>query len=384
MVLKRVLQAKLLKSKKSILLLGPRQTGKSTLIRSLNPDFEINLADEETFYSYSSDPGRIKREILSKKKVFIDEIQRLPSLLNTLQVIMDENKNTLFYLTGSSARKLKRGQGNLLPGRIFNYELGPLCLDEIPEKTAAMDLMKKGLLPEPFLSDEQEHWKKLLRSYSAAYLKEEIQAEALTRNIEGFSRFFQIVASKSGDFCDVSKYASASQVDRSTARRFFEILEDTLVVYSLEAFTKSQKRRLVQHPRYYFFDVGVLNGLLGNFEVSQDRIGMLFEHLILQLLKSHYKAQDEDVRISTYRTDAGAEVDFIIERSGQVFAIEVKATKSLGPHDLRGLKSFREFYGKKHSSYVFYLGNTSQKFPDGTIGLPWNEGIKLVTRKSSR
>lgn len=379
MVLRRSLFSKLQKSKKSLLLLGPRQTGKSTLIRSLKPDLEINLADEETFYNYSSDPARIKREILRKKRIFIDEIQRLPSLLNTLQVIMDTNKDLLFYLTGSSARKLKRGQANLLPGRIFSFELGPLCLDEIPDEINVTDLLMKGLLPEPFLSTESGSWKKLLRTYAATYLKEEIQAEALTRNIEGFSRFFQVMASRSGDFCDISKYASAAFVDRSTARRFFELLVDTLVVSSVEAFTQSQKRRLVQHPKYYFFDVGVLNGALGNFEPSQDRIGVLFEHLILQLLQSAYKARDEEVRISTYRTNAGAKVDFIIERGGKTFAVEVKATRTLGGHDFRGLISFQQFFGKKHQSLLLYLGGSQQQFQNGCLALPWKEGLRRLT-----
>jgi len=241
MLISRYIYPTLKKAKKSILLLGPRQTGKSTLIHQLNPSIEINLADEQTFFSHSSDPALLKQEIEGKKTVFIDEVQRLPGLLNTVQTIIDRDKEIRFYLTGSSARKLRRGQANLLPGRLFTYELGPLCLDEISPSVRVEELLAKGLLPEPYTSSDENYWRKYLRSYASTYLRVEIQAEALTRNIEGFSRFFQTIASRSGDFVDVSKYAAASMVDRSTARRFFEILEDTLVMYSVEPFTSSSR-----------------------------------------------------------------------------------------------------------------------------------------------
>ncbi len=348
-------------------------------MRELNPSLEINLADEENFFNHSANPGLLRQMVPNAKTVLIDEIQRLPSLLNTIQAILDQRKDILFYLTGSSARKLRRGHANLLPGRVFTYELGPLCLQEISQPIVLNELLAKGLLPEPFAHPDPAFWRKHLRSYASTYLKEEIQAEALTRNIEGFSRFFQVIASRAGDFIDISKYAAACMVDRSTARRFFEILEDTLIVYPVEPFTRSSKRRLVQHPRYYFFDVGVLNGTLGNFEVSLDRIGLLFEHLILQLLKSAFKAHDEDVRISVYRTDGGAEVDFIVERQAGVFAVEVKASKTLGSHDLRGLKSFAEFYKKKHHPMILYLGEQTLSFGDGIVARPWIEGILEIT-----
>ncbi|MDR3558938.1 MAG: DUF4143 domain-containing protein, partial [Candidatus Pacebacteria bacterium] len=191
---------------------------------------------------------------------------------------------------------------------------------------------------------------------AATYLREEIQAEALTRNLEGFSRFFELLAARSGDFIDFNKFASLAQIERMSARRYFDIAIDTMIAFPVEAFVKSTRRRLIQHPKFYFFDVGVLNGCLGNFEASLDRKGVLFEHLCLQMILAELKARDQDFRISVYRTEGGAEVDFILERGKEVFAIEVKATRTIGGHDLRGLKSFSEFYGKKHQSFVFYLG----------------------------
>lgn len=369
------------KSKKSILLLGPRQTGKSTLIRSLQPDLEIDLADQQTYLDHLRNPGLIRDQLGPHKTVFIDEVQRIPSLLNTVQSLIDRNKALRFLLTGSSARKLRRGQANLLPGRLLTYDLGPLTLTEIgDEKSASATLQKLlsiGSLPGVYYEDDLPTAKKVLRSYAATYLKEEIQAEALTRNLEGFSRFFDWLASRSGDFVDFSKLASLAQIERMSARRYFDIVVDTMIARPVEAFVKSSKRRLIQHPKYYFFDVGVLNGCLSNFEVSEDRKGMLFEHLCLQMITSEFKARDQDFRISVYRTEAGAEVDFIVERGKDVFAIEVKATRTIGSRDLRGLKSFSDFYGKKHQSLVFYAGDRELTI-DGVRVLPLNAGIAAL------
>lgn len=366
MLTKRILSNEIIDTKKSVLLLGPRQTGKSTLIRSLNPDIEINLADQETFIQHISDPGLIKREIKDHKKIFIDEIQRIPSLLNTIQSLIDHNPQLQFLLTGSSARKLKRGQANLLPGRVLGYELAPLTHEELGIDFDENKAMQRGLLPGIYHEKSDVIAHKILKTYSSTYLKEEIQAEALTRDIEGFARYFQVIASRSGNFIDFSKFSSTAMIERTTARRYFDVLTDTMVIYPVEPFTQSKRRRLVQHPKYYFFDVGVLNGSLDNFGVSFDRVGSLFEHLFLQLVISSAKAHDDTIRVSVYRTEAGAEVDFIIEKKNELFAIEVKATKKIGAHDLTGLKSFRDFYKKKHTPIVAYLGEKELDY-DGII-----------------
>ncbi len=381
MIINRGIESKLAYSSKSILLLGPRQSGKSTLIKALKPELTINLADEETFVSFLKDPGLIKRRLGTANTILVDEIQRLPSLLNTLQVLIDENKKRKFYLTGSSARKLKRGKANLLPGRVLVYHLGPLAPSELGTLFDLEKALSVGLLPEPFLCEQRTVAEKLLRSYSISYLKEEIQAEALTRNLEGFSRFFEVVASRSGDFIDFSKFCSQASIERTSARRYFEILCDTLVVESVDAFSKSTKRRLIQHPRYYFFDVGVLNGALGNFTPSPDRRGALFENLFLQCALSEFRAVDQDVRVSVYRTEAGAEVDFIFEINKCVVAIEVKATRNLGPRDLSGLKSFQDYFGKSCNCIIAYLGDYSQNF-NGVTAYPFLDAIGALFRLS--
>ncbi|MBI4041568.1 MAG: ATP-binding protein [Deltaproteobacteria bacterium] len=377
MYIDRKITALLSKVKKSILILGPRQTGKSTLIKTLAPELSINLADESLFVSYLSDPGLIKKTAKSYRKIFIDEVQRIPSILNTVQSMLDEDPSRQFFLTGSSARKLKRGQANLLPGRLLVYELGPFSFSEIKKQWEVEKALKVGLLPGIYLEPSLSTAEKTLKSYATTYLKEEIQAEALTRNLEGFSRFFQVIVSQSGNLIDFSKISSLASIERTSARRYYDILIDTLIVSELSPFTRSQKRRLIQHPRFYFFDVGVLNGALDNFSVSGDRIGSLFEHLILQLILSGAKAHDDTVRMSNYRTNAGVEVDFILERKNELFAIEVKASKKITSSDLRGLKSFIDFYGKKCRPLVIYLGEHALSM-DGIDILPTPEAMKLL------
>ncbi len=369
---------KLASARRSYLLLGPRQTGKSTLIRFLAPELEINLSDEETYVAFLRDPGLLKQRIRNAKTVFIDEIQRIPSLLNTVQYLLDRENSPKFMLTGSSARKLKRGQANLLPGRIFTYEIGPLSYSELGDHFDLHFALQKGLLPGIYLEEDRETWTKLLRSYAITYLKEEIQAEALTRNLEGFSRFFDVACSHSGDFVDFTKFASLASIERMSAKRYFDILIDTLAVHAIEPFAKSQRVRLVQHPRFYLYDVGVLNGALNNFETSNDRIGKLFEHLVIQLIRSEMQGRDEEIRFSVYRTQTGSEVDLIVERKRAMYAIEIKATTKINSRDLRGLRNFASYYGKAHTPLVIYLGDHPAKIDEVEI-LPLPMALALLT-----
>ena len=247
-------------SKKSFLLLGPRQTGKSTLVSSLNPDVEINLAHEPTFLEFLRNPSELEQRLRLYRdhiSVFIDEVQRLPSLLNTVQFLLDQPKSRFkFYLTGSSARKLRRGQANLLPGRIHTYTLGPLSCGELGYALDVRQALSFGTLPGIWVEEDNKTREKTLRSYAATYLKEEVQAESLARNLEGFARFLNIVGGWAGQYLDLAKIATAAYIARQTAVRYFEVLEDCLLVRRVDAFAKSLTRRLVQHPKFFFFDVG--------------------------------------------------------------------------------------------------------------------------------
>lgn len=370
----------LARSKKSILLLGPRQTGKSTLVRGLLPDLEINLAHEPTYLEFARNPRELEERLGggAYKTVFLDEVQRLPGILNTVQVLLDDRRGSLkFYLTGSSARKLKRGHANLLPGRVHTYALGALTRAELGDAIEVREALSTGTLPGIWTETDQAEKQKTLMSYAATYVKEEIQAEALTRNIEGFSRFLFVAAAEAGKFLDLSKLASDASIPRETAMRYFEILEETLIIRRSEPFRKSERRRLTRSPRFFFFDSGVLNGLLQNFIVSQDRIGTLFEHFLFNQIVDGAAAKDVPLRISSYRTEHGAEVDFIVELGKEVIAIEVKASSNVGTSDVRGLRSFAEYYGRKHRSCIVTLG-THRKNLEGIEVLPWQEFLRDI------
>lgn len=379
-LIRRTIGPLLEKSKKSILLLGPRQTGKSTLVRGLKPDLSINLAHEPTYLEFARNPRELEERLGGGKfkTVFLDEVQRLPGILNTVQVLLDERVKPLkFYLTGSSARKLKRGHANLLPGRVHTYSLGPLTRAELGDDLRIKDALSTGTLPGIWTETDSTERQATLRSYAATYLKEEIQAEALARNIEGFSRFLFIAAAEAGKFLDLSKLASDAMIPRETAVRYFEILEETLIVRRCEPFRKSERRRLTRSPRFFFFDAGVLNGLLRNFVASPDRIGMLFEHFLFNQMVDGAAAQDLPLRVSSYRTGHGAEVDFIVELGKGTLAVEAKASSHVGRSDLRGFRSFAEYYGKKHRACLVTLG-THRKMVEGVEVLPWQEFLRAL------
>ena len=366
---------------RSALLLGPRQVGKSTLMRELRPDLEINLAHEPTFLAFARDPNELESRLGALRAgraqtVFIDEIQRLPGLLNTIQSILDRPGHGLrFLLTGSSARKLRRGEANLLPGRIHAFRMGPLTSAEMGRQVAASAALAHGTLPGIVTASDAADREKTLSTYAATYLREEVQAESLSRSLEGFARFLTAIADWAGAHLDLAKVAQAAQVPRQSAGRWFEVLEDTLLVLRADSFAKSSTRRLVQHPKFYFFDVGVLNGLLGNFTASPDRVGMLFEHLLYTQIVHSAAAFDETIRVSTYRTEHGAEVDFIVERGRELFAIEAKASRTVGPGDLRGLSRFADYVGRRHRPMIWYLGR-ERKRVGGVDILPWQQGLE--------
>ncbi len=382
-MLTRGLEPVLRRGHKSVLLLGPRQTGKSTLAGRLAPDLTIDLAHEATYLEFARNPHELEERLAALRTppplvILVDEVQRLPSLLNTIQTLLDRPRNKVrFVLTGSSARKLRRGNANLLPGRIHTYQLGPLVASELDYAIDTQAALGEGTLPGVYLDDDRDAARKTLRSYAATYLKEEVQAEALTRNLEGFARFLHVAGAWSGTFLDVAKMSAAAQVPRQTTVRYFEILEDCLIAQRCEPFARSTRPRLVQHPRYFFFDVGVLNGLLGNFQASADRIGSLFEHLVYSQIVHSAAAADRDVRVSTFRTEHGAEVDFVVELDGVVHAIEVKASRTIAAADTRGLARFADYHGKRHHPWVFYLGSQPKVVGTARV-VPWQQGLKEI------
>jgi uncharacterized protein len=373
----RLLKNKLAKARKSVLIIGPRQTGKSTLVKSLSPDLAINLIQESTYLDYAANPRELEQVIKANhpKTVFIDEIQRIPSILNTVQYIIDDTANPpKFFLTGSSARKLKKGKANLLPGRVYSYDFAPLCSAELGYQLAE-DVISYGTLPGVYTEPDLSQREKLLSSYTGIYLKEEIQAEALTKNLEGFARFLFIAAAEATRYLDLAKLAHQAKIERHSALRWFEVLEDTLIASRVNSFAKSSRKRLVQHPRFFFFDNGILNALLKNFIASSDRAGFLFENLFYSQLKASACAGDKEIEISNFRTEHGAEIDFIVEFAGEVWAIECKSALDITKINSKPFKSLASIYKKPFRSVIAYRGDVKKEI-DGVWVMPWQELIK--------
>jgi predicted AAA+ superfamily ATPase len=379
-LIKRRIESILRKTKKSVFLLGPRQVGKSTLIAAIKPDLTINLADEMELLRYSSKADEIRKIIALNhpSTVYVDEVQRLPKILNTIQTIIDGNKNIKFYLTGSSARKLKRGGANLLPGRVLNFNLGPLVASEFNYQMDTKRCLEIGTLPEVYLAGKSKETVRLLQSYAANYLKEEIKAEALTRNLESFARFLQECSLNIGQFIDYTKLSNRAKISRHACPRYFEILEDTMVGMRIFPLPLEEGiGDLVKHPKFFFFDNGIYNGLLGNFTASPDRIGALAEQLVYsQLLHSSWAAE-KHLEVFSFRERSGFEVDFVVKIEGKSFGIEVKANDDIDLDDLDGLKYLTNIDSSTSGLFVFHMGTKEQKL--GSIwSLPWQKGLQTL------
>ena len=373
----RILRERIADSKRSVLLLGARQVGKTTLIRSLPLARFVNLADESLFISYAKDPARLIREVRAMRKkgiVAIDEIQRVPRLLNSVQVLIDEKTPMRFILTGSSARKLRRGNVNLLPGRIIVEHLTPLAASEVGEDFDIDRALRVGCLPGVYLDEEEGEG--ILGSYATVYLKEEIQAEALTRDLGSYSRFLDVAAEMSGMWVNYSKLSNDTAIPRETIRRYLSILYDTLLAYHILPYQPKVSHRRVSHrDRVIFFDVGVRNAVLGLHRgmISPNEIGSIFEQFVILQCIYFNEMYEKGWKFFSYRTNAGAEVDLVIDTGKRLIAIECKSGRNVSEADFRGLKSFEEIATKPVKKIVVYRGSERQLFKDRVTAIPCKE-----------
>ncbi|MCX6236320.1 MAG: AAA family ATPase [Bacteroidia bacterium] len=352
----------------SAFLWGARQTGKSTLLHELFPHsqcFDLLLSNE--YERFKRNPALL-REILQTRDtaelVIIDEIQRIPDLLNEIQWMI-VSKNIRFILSGSSPRNILRKGGNLLGGRCLRYELYPLIYREIPD----FDLIRalnNGLLPRHYLSSNPG---KLLSAYIGSYLRDEIMAEARIRNINSFSRFLEMAAFSNGEMVNYTNIASDCGVSAPTVKEYFQILEDTLTGRFLPSFQKKPKRRVILAPKFYFFDIGVANFLLkrGRIEMASESFGKAFEHFIYLELYAHSKYSDLNYPISFWRTTSQIEVDFIL--GDHEVAIEVKSTDMVNLRHIKGLKSFSDEYQVK--KLILVSNDPYPRQVDNITVLPW-------------
>ena len=335
--IERSLDLPSLLEKKSHFLFGPRQTGKSSLIAHSLPGVRLyDLLDSSLYLALSQNPGRIAQEVTADDRVVvIDEIQRLPELLNEVQRLI-EQRRIHFLLTGSSARKLRRGGVNLLGGRARTKSLHPLTSHELGKRFDVMRAIERGTLPSTYFSDDP---RADLQAYTGLYLQQEIIAEGLTRNVPAFSRFLRIAALCNSTIVNFTKVANDAQVARTTVYEYFEILKDTLVLYELPPWRKSRKRKPLSSSKYYFFDVGVVAELQGReFRLGTSEFGQALETYVLHELLSHRDYTSGDP-LRYWRSTSGFEVDFLI---GDHTAIEVKAKANVSVQDLKSLRALAE------------------------------------------
>jgi len=382
----REVATRIFRSRKSILLLGPRQVGKSTLCRTLGADLYVDLADESEFLSFAKDPSRLKREVQAlpgKSLIVIDEIQRIPALLNTVQSLIDRSAGELrFVVTGSSARKLKRGEANLLPGRVILERMDPLAVGELGETLDLERALQVGMLPGIYWGEDEAA--EVLGTYAEVYLREEIAAEALAKNLGSYARFLDVMAVASGQWINYSKLSSDTEIPKETFRRFVQVLEDTMLAVRIPPFRPGKKtsRRLVQRDRVFLFDVGVRNALLGihRHPITPDQVGSVFEQwLILQIVYLN-RAWKKDWHLSAYRSEAGAEVDLVVERETDLVGIEIKAGRNVSRADTRGLLSLEEMVGRRKplKKWIVYRGARAQRFDNGVVALPVLEALEAL------
>jgi predicted AAA+ superfamily ATPase len=338
-------------SNESLFLWGARQTGKSTLLKAMFPKalwFDLLLAD--VYERILRDPTWLRETILANPAidvVVIDEIQRIPELLNEIHWLITHTK-ARFIMSGSSPRKILRSNTNLLGGRALRYELYPLVSSEIPDFNL-LKALNHGLLPRHYLSTQPN---RLISAYIGNYLKDEIVSEAKIRNVSVFARFLEAAAFSNGEMVNYSNIATDCGVRAPTIKEYFQILEDTLIGRFVPVYQKKPKRRVIQAPKFYFFDVGIVNYLLKrkNIEFKSEIFGYAFEHFIYTELIAHSQYSGLEYSISYWRTASQIEIDFILGEH-QV-AIEIKSTDHVSERHLKGLKAFKEEYDVPKSIVV--------------------------------
>ena len=357
--------------KKSHFLFGPRQTGKSFLIRHTLPGVRLyDLLDHATYLALSQRPGRIAEELTATDRVVvIDEIQRLPELLNEVQRLIEE-RGIKFLLTGSSARKLRRGGVNLLGGRARTRYLHPLIARELGRRFDLTRAVQFGTLPSIYFSDDPQAD---LAAYAGSYLQQEIVAEGATRNVPAFSRFLRVAAHSNGTIVNFTNIANDAQVPRTTVYEYFEILKDTLVLHELPAWRKSLKRKPLASSKFYFFDAGVTAALQGRqLRPRTPEFGEGVEtYLVHELVV--YRDYVSGEPLSYWRSTSGFEVDFIL---GDHTGIAMKAKEIVSPRDVRSLRALAE--ERKLKRHVCVSLEARPRLVDGIAVMPMQEFLDAL------
>ncbi len=353
--MKKYIPRKMDPPKGSYFLFGPRGTGKSTwLLHHYSDALRIDLLLGEEERRYSSYPERLRDVATGMKPgstLIIDEIQRVPRLLPEIHALIEKGLNLQFIITGSSARKLRRSVSDLLGGRALMRQMGPFLASELGQQFSVEKALRTGLIPLIWESDSPEE---RLRNYIHLYLKEEVQAEGLVRQIGDFARFLEVASFSYASLWTTTDISRESSIKRATVDNYLQILEDLFLAFSLPVFTRRVKRKLVAHRKFYFFDVGLYRVLRpqGILDSTREIEGWAIEGLVAQHLRSWVFSQQESHTLSFWRTQTRLEVDFVIYGPRGFWAIEVKRSANLGPDDVKGLSAFQEEYPEAHCFFV--------------------------------
>ncbi len=361
----------------SLFLFGPRGTGKTTWVKQTYPHaVYLDLLEAELYNALLANPQRLSKYYPQDftDYVIIDEIQRVPQLLNEVHRQIEKN-HVKFILTGSSPRKLRKSGQNLLGGRALTYHLHPLTAVELGNDFDLTKSVQFGQLPSAY---RQDNPKKYLKSYVQTYLEEEISQEGLTRNLPAFARFLETASFSQGSVINIAGIAREALIDRKITENYFCILEDLLIGYRLPVFRKKAKRILIAHPKFYFFDVGVYQAIrpMGPLDGPEVAQGIVLESLFLQDLIAVNQALELGNTVYFYRTDEGTEVDFVVYGERGIKAFEIKRTQQYSSHHLRGLRAFAKDYPDA-KCYLIYNGN--KHMHEGSIEIiPFEQAIKTL------
>ena len=364
-----------LESRKSFFLFGPRGTGKTTWLKHRLPEaLFVNLLQSEYYNRLSANPEQLRQLIPPDHTgwTVIDEVQRIPALLNEVHDLI-EARGLVFVLTGSSARTLRRRGVNLLAGRALTYRMHPLTAVEQQEAFNLRDSVQLGHLPARFNESDPG---KYLKDYVQAYLREEVMQESLTRNIGHFSHFLEVASFSQGATINISAVAREAHIERSVAENYFSILEDLLIAVRLPVFARKAKRKLTSQKKFYFFDAGVFRAIrpVGPLDSDAEIDGPALETLVFQELRAVNDYHDYGYQISFWRTRNGLEVNFVLYGPRGLLAIEIKRSTQIQPKDTRALREFKKDYPPA-KCFVFYGGPSALYMDDVTV-LPIEHALR--------
>ena len=364
----------------SYFLLGPRGTGKSTWLLHHYPKalrIDLLLGEEERrFSAYPEKIRDVAAALPEGSTLILDEIQRVPRLLPEIHALIEEKRGIQYIMTGSSARKLRRSVSDLLGGRALLRQMGPFMASELKSQFSLEKALKTGLIP--LIWESTDAGQRLL-DYLHLYLREEVQAEGLVRQIGDFSRFLEIASFSHASVWTTTDVSRESSVKRATVDNYLQILEDLLLAFTIPVFSRRAKRKLIAHPKFYFFDVGVYRILRpqGILDSSQEIEGLALEGLVAQHLRSWVLAQSQPHSLSFWRTQTQLEVDFIVYGPKGFWAIEVKRGSNLGPNDIRALSAFKEEYPE--ATCFFVVPGKRKEIYRGFPILPMEEFLLGIT-----